>query len=205
MVRKIIGLIVITIGIVFLGNSMDWWQIDIFFEGFWTLFIIIPSILSLAQKQWVGGLTGLCIGVFFLLAAQDIISYEVILPAIIIAVGISLLFNPSIKNVASAIKGDYFAIFSGNEDKIMGEFNGTQMTSIFGGVDLDLRDAIIMPGANINCTCIFGGNEIILPSDVGAKVKGVPVFGSVENKSNTHSEKFATIDCLCVFGSVTIR
>ena len=37
------GLLFVAVGIIFGGNELDIWDIDIFFPGWWTLFLIIPS------------------------------------------------------------------------------------------------------------------------------------------------------------------
>ena len=46
----ILGTILVIIGAIFLGNELDFWNIEIFFDGWWTLIIIIPSALGLFQN-----------------------------------------------------------------------------------------------------------------------------------------------------------
>ena len=92
------GLILIVVGVLFLGNNLNWWDIDIFFDGWWSLFIIIPSIYGLFDGTSRGGsLISLTVGVLLLLAAQDIIDYgmiwKILVPIIIIVIGLSLIFN----------------------------------------------------------------------------------------------------------------
>ena len=41
------GLVFVLIGVVIATNSFGLTNIDIFFEGWWTLFIIVPSFISL--------------------------------------------------------------------------------------------------------------------------------------------------------------
>ena len=40
------GIVLIIIGAVFALNSLDITDIDIFFDGWWTLFIIVPSAIG---------------------------------------------------------------------------------------------------------------------------------------------------------------
>ncbi len=42
----VIGLILIAIGVIIGLNTLNITDINIFFDGWWTLFIIIPSIIS---------------------------------------------------------------------------------------------------------------------------------------------------------------
>ena len=86
----IIGLILIAIGVIIGLNTLNITDINIFFDGWWTLFIIIPSIISLLKFNSVASsLTWLTIGVVLLLCCQGILSFdlalELLLPIILIA------------------------------------------------------------------------------------------------------------------------
>ena len=48
--NKILGIIFIVIGIIIMLNALDVTSIDVFFDGWWTLFIIIPSLVSLINQ-----------------------------------------------------------------------------------------------------------------------------------------------------------
>ena len=45
------GLCLIVLGVIMLGNYMNLFSIDVFFDGWWTLFIIIPSIVEIFIKN----------------------------------------------------------------------------------------------------------------------------------------------------------
>ena len=78
-VRPIIwGIAIIALGVIFGGNALGWFDINIFFDGWWTLFIIVPSVISLiTDKERWSSLGFLVAGVILLLAAQNVFSYEV--------------------------------------------------------------------------------------------------------------------------------
>ena len=62
------GLLFIVIGTIFALNALEITDIDIFFDGWWTLFIIIPCAVGLiTERDKTGNLIGLAIGVFLLL------------------------------------------------------------------------------------------------------------------------------------------
>ena len=68
------GVILILFGIGFAGNALDFWRFSIFFHGWWTLFIIVPCAVSIAQKGFEPLPTaGLIIGILFLLSSWDIL------------------------------------------------------------------------------------------------------------------------------------
>ena len=220
--RNIIwGVILIAIGIVLGGNALGLFNISLFFDGWWTLFIIIPSLIGLFNDDdKKGNLIALAIGFLLLLACQELISFDLIwkllLPIIIILIGLSLIFKNSSdketnKRFSKVTKStdNITATFSGQDVKLDNEvFKGTNINAIFGGVKLDLRKATIKDDVVINISAIFGGVDIFVPDNVIVKVKSTPIFGGVSNKKDSNHEKNAKtifIDATCVFGGVEIK
>ena len=69
----IIGLLFIVAGFGYAAKAMDWLpHFTIFFDGWWTLFIIIPSLFGLFREDdnKKGCVVGLIIGCLFLLSAK---------------------------------------------------------------------------------------------------------------------------------------
>ena len=218
------GIVLIFIGLIIGGNALGITNINIFFDGWWTLFIIIPSFIGLFKdNEKTGNLIGLLIGIALLLACQDILDFDLIwklaFPAILVTIGLSIIFKDVIGGkVGSEIKklnekrnGDnsYCATFAGQNVNFDGEkFTGADLTAVFGGVKCDLRNAIIDSDVVINASSTFGGIEIFVPSDVKIKIKSTPIFGGVENKANTKpTENSHTIyiNSVAVFGGVEIK
>lgn len=208
------GILIILVGVLFLGNTFDWWSYRIFFNGWWTLFIIIPSLLGLCKRDSIFGSTlGLSIGILLLLACQDVIEWNMVgkifIPILIIMIGFSFIFKPGVK-VRNNGKGkkEYIGIFSGNEEKITDKFKGASCIAVFGAVELDLRNAIIEDDIVIDCVSVFGGVDIMVPDDVKIVSSGVPIFGGLENKAKQElNKKFKTvyINYVCVLGGVDIK
>ncbi|MBO4897055.1 MAG: hypothetical protein J5590_02000 [Clostridia bacterium] len=92
----VIGILLILFGAVYLLNSLGIADIDLTFEGWWTLFIIVPCLNGLITRpEKLGYAIGLVFGVLLLLAAQGIITYDfivtLIIPALAIGFGIKLI------------------------------------------------------------------------------------------------------------------
>ena len=194
------GIVLIVVGILFLGRNMNWWNFSIFFEGWWTLFLIVPSIISLVRKESMGtSFLILVLGVFMLLASQNVIDWstiwKVFLPIIIMVVGLSIIFgNRKVKT--KKVRGnakEYVAIFSGVDEVINKIENDFKMTAVFGGIELDMRDVTLDSDLVIDCFTLFGGIDIRLPKDVVVKVNGLPIFGGVENKYRNNHEAKVTV------------
>ena len=91
----VLGIILILIGIILGGNTLGIFNINIFFKGWWTLFIIIPCLVDLINgKDSKGNIIGLVIGIFLLLACRKIISFDVLLKLLIgDLIHINYIFN----------------------------------------------------------------------------------------------------------------
>lgn len=204
------GLVLIVVGALFLGNNLNWWDINIFFKGWWSLFIIVPSIYGLFEKgSRSGSVISLAVGILLLLAAQDIIGYgmiwKILVPIIIIVIGLTLIFNNGKPKKMDKNAKEYVAVFSGIDERISELVSDFKAISVFGGVDLDLRKAKIEKDLYIEAVSIFGGIDIKLPDNVKVIVSGIPIFGGVENKYNDDGNITITIHYTCVFGGVDLR
>ena len=215
------GIILIVVGIIIGLNSLGIANINIFFDGWWTLFIIIPSLADIIKRPNKASNYGwLVLGIVLLLCAQDILKFEVIgkliFPAILVFIGLSLLFKDKVgKKVKEKIKTlneegleEYYATFSGQEINKAGEvFNGASLNAIFGEIDLKLQDAKIQKDILINATAVFGGIDIIVPSNVNVKVQSTSIFGGTDNKVTKQTENLPTIyvKAFCLFGGTDIK
>lgn len=205
------GLLLIIVGVLFLGRNMEWWDFSLFFRGWWTLFLIIPSLIGLIKRESIGcSFLVLILGILMLLASQDIIEWSIIwkifVPLIIIVVGLSIIFgNKRVRSVRANAK-EYVAVFSGIDEIIKEIKSDFKVTSVFGGVELDLRDVDLKNDLVIDCFCLFGGIDIRLPKDVKLEISGFPVFGGVENKyhSNKDSKVTVYVNQMTIFGGIDL-
>lgn len=220
--KKIVwGLIFIALGILFAGNAFDLWNFELFFDGWWTLFIIVPCAMGLFEKGFrTSSFIGLVIGVLLLLAAQDVLVWsmvgKLIIPIILIFIGLKIIFGKKFNCGIGKFDGvnknglpNYTAIFGSNEVNFPYQtFIGANITSIFGGVELNLKDAIINDDVVINVFTIFGATDIIVPPNVKVKISSIPIFGGVSNKSNSIALENAPtvyINATCIFAGAEIK
>lgn len=223
--KKILwGVVLIALGVVLALNALNVTDIDIFFDGWWTLFIIVPGLTALfTERDKMGGLIGVCIGVVFLLASRDVISFDMIwkliLPAVIVLIGLRLIIGgvrrrPKVTverplGTGAPTGGGYCSVFSGQEVRLDGQvFTGTTVTAVFGGVDLDLRGAIIEQDCEIEVVSVFGGVDIWLPDTVNVKTSSVSIFGGMDNKkANALSDTAVTVHITgcCIFGGADVQ
>lgn len=225
------GVFFIIIGIGIAGNVLDFWNFTLFFNGWWTFFIIIPCFISMIQSGFgVASTIGFIFGVLLFISSNVRLNFsvwELIIPFFLVFIGIRIMFQnmfrkrPRPMNMegdfqagngsrtyTGAASSDYSATFSSNRIHATDYFGGTVLNAIFGALVLDLRDAQITNDVEINATAIFGGIDIYLPAGVNLKVNNVPIFGGVSNKSNQYAQPGAPtiyLNSTCMFGGIDIK
>ena len=90
------GLALIALGVILGVNALGIVRIDIFFPGWWTLFIIVPSLVGLFTDKHKGApMVGLLIGVCLLLGVWDVISFrtlwKLLVPALLVVIGVTMI------------------------------------------------------------------------------------------------------------------
>lgn len=216
------GLVLVAVGAVLAVNALGLARIDLFFDGWWTLFIIVPCTVDLFRSQdKTGDLIGIAVGVVLLLACQDVLSFQLILklliPALVIVIGLRLIIGGLFGGKANKLLEQAgqsghtpqvgCATFSGCDLNYAGqEFHGAELTAVFGGVKCDLRQAIIEKDCAIKATSLFGGVDIFVPEHVNVKVNSTGVFGGTSNKTQPKpNAPTLYIQSTAVFGGVEIK
>lgn len=216
------GIVLISAGAVFTLNALSITDIDIFFDGWWTLFIIVPCVVGLfTEHEKIGNIIGAAVGVFLLLCCRDIFSFsmlwKLLLPVIIIIIGLKMVLTGFYGNRANEIiakikqNGDETkggcAIFSGCDLSYDGEiFEGAELTAVFGGVKCDLRNAVIEKDCAVRATAVFGGIDILVPDNINVEVNSNCFFGGISNKKAAHKDSPTIyISGTCVFGGAEIK
>ena len=219
------GIVLIVVGLIFGLNALEITSINIFFDGWWTLFIIVPCFIGLFNENdsKTGNIIGIVIGLCLFLACQDIINFDLLwkllVPAILIIIGLSFIFKDAFnKKIKTEVKKlsknkkngkEYCSTFSGQKVDYSDEnFDGCELTAVFGGIECDLRDAIIKEDVVISASSIFGGITIYLPQNVNVKTTSTSIFGGVSderNRKNKDNKVTIYIEATCVFGGVELK
>ena len=218
------GIVLILLGVIFGLNATGLTNINIFFTGWWTLFLIVPGFVGLFKdNDKTGDIILIIIGIVLMLCVRNVLDFDIIwkliFPIILVIVGLSIIFkdlfntkiNKEINKLNEKLKkeNDYCSTFGSQNIKYDDEeFKGTTLNSIFGGIKLDLRNSIIKKDVVINSTCIFGGVTILVPKDVKVKIKSTPIFGGVDDKTKQKVDdksKTIYINSVTIFGGVEIK
>lgn len=71
------GLCFLIVGIGYLGDAGMLWNFTVFFPGWWTLFLIVPSIVNIVEKGFsFVNILFLCMGIYLFLDANHLIHFN---------------------------------------------------------------------------------------------------------------------------------
>ncbi len=101
-------------------------------------------------------------------------------------------------------------VFGGSKRKMVSkDFKGGEITSVFGGSDIDLMQADINGKATLDITNVFGGTKLLVPANWKVKSEIVCVFGGVEDKrpqsSDVSDNRMLVLTGTVIFGGVDIK
>lgn len=96
--KKIWGLIITVVGVIVGLNAMGVTDINIFFDGWWALIMIIPAVVDIIRYGFnIGSVVLLILGVACLLYAQGLFNFDIIrklfFPAVLIFLGLTMMFK----------------------------------------------------------------------------------------------------------------
>jgi predicted membrane protein len=216
------GIALVALGVIFALNALNITDFDVFFDGWWTVFIIVPCFIGLfTERDKVGNLIGIAVGVVLLLCCQGVLDFSMLwklfIPVIIIIIGVKMVISGIFGNKANEIlkkmksEGKELqsasATFSSNNlnyDNMV--FEGVELSAVFGGVKCDLRNAIIEKDCAIQATAIFGGIDIFVSDNVNVKVSSNSIFGGISNKKTAQKDvPTIYVSGTCMFGGVEIK
>lgn len=221
------GIIIIVVGITVLFSQfitgVGFWQI---IGLLWPLVLIGLSLYNIytTKKVVFNNLALILVGLLFLAYNLEILPWgfwNTFWPLVLILFGASLLFSKGKDTKRNSIPDrnaiNINNIFGGTKDVInTNDFRGGSISCLFGGVEIDLRDAGISEfEANIDINCIFGGVKIYVPREWEVSTAGTPVFGDLKNQTHKRIVREEDEDNLIkpklntnyfvVFGGIEIR
>ncbi len=228
------GFIIVLVGLALLLHHMGMIPFDPV-ARFWPLLLVVFGVMNLLTRSGrFFGVLLILAGVFLQLNKLGIthLSFADMWPMALIAVGLLLMwgsletrgflrakakalndFREKVAGVSgSATMFNAVAVFGGCERRVAAQnFEGGRATAIFGGIELDFRDADIDDEAILEVNCIFGGVEIRVPEAWHVNSRSLPVFGGYEDKTRQPNNpaggkpKTLIVTGMVIFGGVEIK
>lgn len=227
----VVGILFVLLGVA-IGLSAFGIHLNFYFDGWWTLFIIIPCFVGLFEKKnRFSSLIGLMIGILLLLSAQNLFSWWLssrLLAAILCClIGVRLLFRRKEEPVSAreeevvvevvdeerqedktqAQDQVYRVLFSGRKIQFTRAPKKTvKLSATFGCLEVDLRQICLEQDLYIEANCLFAGMDLYLPKNATVVSQVSSAFGGVEQKATDVSAQPYKIylSGSCIFGGIEL-
>lgn len=200
--RILWGIVLIFIGVIWGLNRTGVADINIFFDGWWTLFIIVPCFFGLFKDQdKTGNIIGLIVGIYLLLYCQGLINFQfawkLVVPVIFVLIGLKMIFKDTFNK-----KKPHQNIYDNQL------YTGGNYDVIFNGLILDLSNAYLNEETNITISTLFGGVDLYLPDDVNIQIQSSNFLGGVDlhkRENKIENTKVIYLNARCIFGGINIK
>lgn len=222
LVRAFFGVTIAAFGGVLLLKNLEIIKFDswhVFWGTVWAAGLVLAGLMTIFSSRRaslrVWGLLLMTIGVSIGLGAYGVINisvWKIFWPVMLITIGLTVSVGSggrkrSKKSPADVSGNEKIAIFYGEESRVKGDYTGGSVTAIFGGVELDLRQAKIKDGTVIDVFTFCGGVNINMPDDVIVKNEVRGILGGSEDKTVSKSSAKKTIYLRgeCVLGGLEVK
>jgi len=215
------GIIVVMVGLAILARRADfpvpYWLFS------WPMILVVVGLYIGARHNFrLGGwmIVTLVGAVFIMDNAMDFFNFDMaqyFWPVVIIVVGLSMIFRPRRREFAwdNTVSSDDVinstAIFGGSKTNVISKnFKGGEISTFFGGTDLNLMQADFQGTIMINTSTAFGGVKLLAPAHWNIKSEVVCIFGGIDDKrpmakEGTDMTKTLVLRGTCMFGGFDIK
>jgi predicted membrane protein len=217
--QLLFGILIIAIGVLLLLDTTGMLPTEDLLVYAPSLFVVV-GLWALIQSRFrnlVGPVLLIGVAGAWQLVALDYATAEEVAqfwPLLLVAFGLSVVLGQmrsrSRVRETEQTFTSAFAAFGGVEKQNRSkQFTGADLTALFGGTELDLRDADVEdPPAEINAVAMFGGVEIIVPREWNVQMDVLPILGGASDDRPRREEQHDDIDLVvtgfAAFGGVAV-
>lgn len=213
----LLGILVVLIGVLLLLETTGFVPTEDLLQYVPLLFVAL-GVWALVQSRFrnvlgpvvlIGVAGAAQLVVLEYLTIEQVVVYW---PVLLIAFGLSVLlgqYRSRVRDVEDA-HTSAFAAFGGVEKRnTSATFRGADLTALFGGTELDLRDAEIADRpAEINAVALFGGVEIVVPREWTVRMDVLPILAGASDERPRRGARSEEIDLVvtgfAAFGGVSV-
>lgn len=225
------GLVIIAAGVLWLLRNVGMLPPEIasvFLS--WPMLLIVIGFIGLMGKAKIFHLVVLLVGSFYLFAKIYQVPTEfhtVFWPSLLIFIGLSIIIKMLMKKKdlhseewfhhKENVSNDWLNetnVFGGGELNVVSQnFKGGKLVNVFGGSKINLMNSQLAPGrVEIEVVCVFGGFQLLVPSDWIVKSEVTSIFGGISDKRLTNhnfdeenGQKILILKGVAIFGGGDIK
>jgi hypothetical protein len=212
-VRMWLGLLLVTLGAFGMMDVLGILSWEDTVSRWWPVALITLGLITMASERRISFgpslVTG--IGALLLLGRLGLMDASAAGPLVLLGVGVAI-FVSSLNHSAPGKAAGRQSVALFGESKIRNQsehLTHADVSAIFGGATLDLREAHIDDEATVDATALFGGVDVLVPEGWRIQMGGIPIFGGFEDKTKNQSEPAPgaptlRVNATSIFGGVTV-
>jgi hypothetical protein len=217
-VQTLVGAIIVLAGVALLANTTGAYDTGRLLRFVPSLFVLagLYALVTGGLRNAVGPLVVVLVATAWQLAALGYATVDQIVafwPVLVILFGLSVVLGRMRATAAESADDSVglFAVFGGRDARTTSKtFVGGDVSVVFGGATVDLRDAAVAtPPARLNVVALFGGVDVVVPRDWNVRLDVVPLLGAAEDErlrsDREHDEVDLVVDGFCAFGGVSLK
>jgi len=216
--QVVVGAVIVLVGLALLletTNVADTGQLLLYVPSLFVL-VGLYALAASGFRNVAGPLTLVVVAGAWQLLALDVVAWGDVWqfwPLLVVAFGLSLLAG-RYRARAAVAEGAVVSVFSllgGREQRVRSKtFEGGDVTAVFGGAELDLRDAeVVARPARLDVTALFGGVEVVVPRDWNVALDVLPILAGASDERPRREEEHDDVDLVvtgfAAFGGVSIE
>jgi hypothetical protein len=213
-IRLWIGLILVTLGVFGILDAAGTLDSSRTIDRWWPVAIIGLGLIGMLVERRIALGPGIVVVIGFLLLAdqQRWTDEDLFGPVLLIAIGLVVLSGLwRHRRVEGEHREDSLVMFGGSNIKDRSEhFTHANVSAIFGGATLDLRDAHVDREASVEALALFGGVDVLVPRGWRVALGGTPILGGFEDKTEGDGEippdaPVLKVHATAIFGGVGVK
>lgn len=222
--KLIIGIVLLVLGVAWLGDALNFWNFDLFFPGWWAALLMLCFFVSVVSDgPNVGNVFFMLVFGAIVLKKNSVIPDFVNIWLVAFALAV-IIFGGKIlvdafrggKRVGQSESGDgaVFREAQNGGDHVSYTFTGETLrfagqtihdcsySVSFGSLTLDFSGAVFAEDAYLSVSANFGEVKILLPAGIKADPQNSAAFASIKNQSEGNAAVKCRLDCS--FGCISV-
>ncbi|MET9232236.1 LiaF domain-containing protein [Lentzea sp. NPDC003310] len=206
--RLWVGLVLVALGVAGIFDATGVVDAGPFIADWWPAAVVVLGLVAMAAQRRVspGPVVITALGLVLLAGTLGWATGDLLLPTVFAAVGTAVLVGLRRHHgVRTPV-----AFFGGTTTRERSQhLRHADVSAVFGGATLDLREAHIDADADIDAFALFGGVDVLVPEGWRVSAGGLPFMGGIEDKTDNDRRladdaPVLTVNGTALFGAVVV-
>jgi LiaF transmembrane domain len=190
-IRLWIGLVLITLGMFGILDATGALDSSQTIDKWWPVAIIGLGVVGMIidRRVSLGPVIVVLVGFLILADQQQWTEKDLFGPVVLIAIGLVVLSGLWRRRIEGEHRENSLVMFGGTKVTDRSEhFTHAEVSAIFGGATLDLREAHVDREATVDALAMFGGVDVLVPKGWRVSLGSTPILGGCEDKTEGDGE-----------------